>query len=487
MLGVVAAVAVTARLVPVLRGGGLFGLGNYDDGVHFAAAFGLWHGLVPYRDFLLLHPPGIVLLLLPFAALAELVGEPAAMAAARLTWMGVGGLNAVLVVVVLRRVHQRAAVLAGLGYAVFFPAIYSEHSTLLEAPGTTALLAALALTRLLDQQRPPPVVGCAAAGCAVAGLLLGLAATVKIWGVVAVAVMVVAVALRRGGRPALLVTAGASVGAVLVCLPFFWQAPALMWQMVVADQVGRRRAAFEPLRRLDDILGLTMWTDEPRLHLTTVLAALAAATAWAVCLLVARLRVLAALLVMHGLVLAATPMWFLHHAALTAAPLILVLGAALGTLLGRLQPRPGRVVQLGAVLALVTAAVPLAGLRLNREFAAAEAAALVAGRPGCVVTDFPMTLIQMDLLKRSLAPGCRFVVDLGGASYHLPAGPAGERPRADNPVWQGYALDYLRSGRVAVLGRFRAGSGFSEPTAEIVDRWPRLGRVDRVDIRRPQT
>ena len=33
----------------VLRGGGLFGIGNYDDGVYYAAATGLIHGLLPIR------------------------------------------------------------------------------------------------------------------------------------------------------------------------------------------------------------------------------------------------------------------------------------------------------------------------------------------------------------------------------------------------------------------------------------------------------
>ena len=58
-------VAFAARLVPLLRGGGLYAAGNYDDGVHYAAAMGLVHGLLPYRDFLFLHPPGIAVLARP--------------------------------------------------------------------------------------------------------------------------------------------------------------------------------------------------------------------------------------------------------------------------------------------------------------------------------------------------------------------------------------------------------------------------------------
>ena len=45
----------------------MYGLGNYDDGVYYSAATALVHGQLPYRDFLLLQPPGIAVLLAPFA------------------------------------------------------------------------------------------------------------------------------------------------------------------------------------------------------------------------------------------------------------------------------------------------------------------------------------------------------------------------------------------------------------------------------------
>src|SRR4051794_25537891 len=123
-LALVAVTAFVLRLVPVLTGGGLYGRGNYDDGVYYAAASGFVHGLLPYRDFLLLHPPGIVLALAPFAALADVVGDPTALAVGRVTFMMVGAVNAVLVAVVLRRLGFAAAMVGGLVYAVALPAVY---------------------------------------------------------------------------------------------------------------------------------------------------------------------------------------------------------------------------------------------------------------------------------------------------------------------------------------------------------------------------
>jgi alpha-1,2-mannosyltransferase len=110
----IAAIAFVVRLVPVLRGGGLFGLGNYDDGVYYAAATGLVHGLLPYRDFLLLHPPGMLLLLSPFAGLAQLTSDPYGFAAARVAWMLLGAVNAVLIWRILRPIGLIAALFGAL-------------------------------------------------------------------------------------------------------------------------------------------------------------------------------------------------------------------------------------------------------------------------------------------------------------------------------------------------------------------------------------
>ena len=107
LLGVVAAVftvALAARAAIVALGGGLRGMGNYDDGVYFSASVALLHGRLPYRDFLFLQPPGILVALAPFASLAPLVGDADAFVGGPATaFLVLGALNAVLVVLVLRR------------------------------------------------------------------------------------------------------------------------------------------------------------------------------------------------------------------------------------------------------------------------------------------------------------------------------------------------------------------------------------------------
>lgn len=249
--------AFAVRLTAILRGAGLHGLGNYDDGVHFAAALGLVNGLLPYRDFLLLHPPGVVIVLAPFAALSWLIGEPDAVAVARLAWMVLGGVNAVLCALVLRPISRASGLVAGLCYALALGAVYVEHTMLLEPPATAVLLAALVVTRLLG-----PGDGIRARHYAIAGLLLGFSPVLKIWGIIPLLVVVITIWARRGRRPGL-ITLGAAAGTCAVaCLPFFVVAPAQMWHMVVVAQLGRRRVNESPAERLTDVLGLRGWTPD---------------------------------------------------------------------------------------------------------------------------------------------------------------------------------------------------------------------------------
>ena len=195
---IIIAVAFTARLYPMLRGGGLYGLGNYDDGVYYAAAAMLTEGRLPYRDYLLLQPPGIAILLAPFAAIGSILGDPIGLLVGRLAWMALGAANALLVGLLLLPVSRRAALLGGATYAVFFPAVYSEHTVLLKAPATTALLISLLLCRPTGRSPRPGLVR-----LALAGAILGAAASIKIWGVVPVLVMVVWLTPLPTRRPGL--------------------------------------------------------------------------------------------------------------------------------------------------------------------------------------------------------------------------------------------------------------------------------------------
>jgi alpha-1,2-mannosyltransferase len=478
---VVVVVALVARLVPMLAGGGLYGLGNYDDAVYYAAASGLIRGVLPYQDFLLLHPPGVVVVLAPFAALGTVIGDANGLAVARVSWAALGALNSVLAMAYLKPRGWVGAVVAGLGYAVFYPAVYNEHTVLLEGLGATFLLAALLVAK-------PDTAGRGVSGIALAvcGALLGVGSAVKIWGVVAVA-LVAAWYLRQGIRRALPVLAGAATAVTAVCAPFFLLAPAAMWRQVVEDQLDRPRRGFQLWQRVGDMLGLHLYDLPDRfgwqvgLALTVVLAAMVLAWAGAV-----RLPVL--LLVCFAGVLASTPVWFLHYAGLLGVPVALILGGAAQTAANAVSRwgtrMPAAVVALLFTTGLLAYATPLASDTTGERFPGRQLAAAVKPLPGCVTSDDVTTLIQMNVFSRNLERGCPLMLDMGGHSYDLPN--PEDSIRRKNPRWQEFSLRYLSSGSATITSRFSRQPGFSKKTVRAIERWPVLAQAGEFVLRAPQ-
>src|SRR5215469_6149349 len=72
---VITLVALALRLYyQYARPGWLFGVNEYDDGPYFGSAVRLVHGSMPYRNFILVQPPGITLLMSPVGLLTYLTG-----------------------------------------------------------------------------------------------------------------------------------------------------------------------------------------------------------------------------------------------------------------------------------------------------------------------------------------------------------------------------------------------------------------------------
>jgi len=449
----VALLAFVVRLLPVLIGGGLHSYGRYDDGVYYAAADALTFGRVPYRDFVLLHPPGLPLILTPFAALGRVTSDGTGMAVGRLFFMGVGAVNAVLVVALARRWNMRTALVAGVLYACWYPAVYSEQATILEPLGTTAVLVALLL--LLKRRQPPTVVT-----ELVAGAVLGLSASLKIWYVATWGFFVLWQLVERRPVAALRLAAAGVTALSVVVLPFAILARGRMFNMVVMDQLVRPPAAQEGITRLTSIfevreLGAGTGAFAVATTLIVIAVLVAAAT---VCLRDRSGRPLVALLAVTLLVLLLSPPYFRHYAALSAAPTVLVFAVGVGTVKRAPPLSPAAWSAFAALIAIVLASgVRIATIPEERPFTGSTLAA--AAPPGCVMSDDPTALIEMNRLSSDLREGCRLPVDVTGITYDSlhRTGPDGEElPREQNTVWHQYLYSYLVSGRSFVVARPKA-------------------------------
>ena len=437
----VAAIAFLFRLVPVLRGGGLLGVADYyDDGVYYAAATGLVHGRLPYQDFLLLHPPGMTLLLTPFAAAAQVIGDSYGFAVARVAWMLLGAANAVLIWKILRPIGPVAALFGGLGYAVLYPAVYVEKSTLLEGPATTALLIAMVLLQPVIQASSMP-----RSRAFVAGALLGLAITIKIWGVLTLLIVLGWLLLVRRLRVALQVMIASAATVTIICLPFFVAAPTAMWNQIVRDQFFRsRRVGITILDRFQGWAGLDI-VDRSLPAAITVTAV----------------------------------------AALLGAAVAITVGAAISRLTALARARTMRIAVIGAFAgALLVYASVYATVTFNRPFPG-HFRAFTASTPGCVTADDQTALVLTDSLSRNLKRDCRFIADLGGHSHDFAAASGRDTTRTRNRAFQRFALEYVSSGSVTILIRYREGRGFTARTNAVLDQWPLLAHWDTYEVRQP--
>ncbi|MGV8909510.1 MAG: hypothetical protein ACOH1Y_11050 [Propionicimonas sp.] len=470
----IAVVAFLARLVPVLRGGGLFGTDTYDPSVYYAAAVGVFSGRLPYRDFLLLHPPGILLALQPFAALGAIVGDPIAMAAARVGFMAMGAGSAFLIYRILLPQHRYAALVGASAYAVWYPAIYAERTVRLEGLATFVVLVGIVVVQRA-MTKPTWVL------FAAAGALFGFGATVKIWGIVPVGVLVAWVAWRQGWRRATVTLAGATAVILLVIAPFALAGPNL-WNMVVLDQLGRPRTA-QSLGRFIDISGFRFL---PRA--VAVAPALIVGVATIPALWLAWRTTLGRLFVLLTLstvvVLFAGPTWFGHYPAFAGAPLCLLYGAAFGELLGLMAAQKYRRVAIGSVMAGLAVIGSFVIMRHDGTALKGQLiASVLADRPGCVTTDNPTTLIFSNTLRRNLASGCPLVVDLAGYIYELDRREGPVR-RAASASYQRLAMDYLASGTTTALIRFGPGD-LSLHSTKVIRTWPVVGHFGSVILRQP--
>jgi hypothetical protein len=221
------------------RPGGLHGVTQYDDGVYYGAAVRLIKGQLPYRDFTFVQPPGIAVWFAPIAWLTHAAGTSAGLAWARIITAVVAGLDAWLVGRLLRHQGAVAATVASLALAVYPAAFFADRTLLLEPYLVLFCLIAanVAFSDGAFGSRRRLLV---------AGVFLGCAGATKTWAAVVLAAFVLA-ALTRERRGAWGLTsrvaplvAGAAVGFLLVCGPFFIEAPHAFVHDVVTSQLGRQ-------------------------------------------------------------------------------------------------------------------------------------------------------------------------------------------------------------------------------------------------------
>jgi alpha-1,2-mannosyltransferase len=278
-------IAVTTALALALRvyyqytrPGFLLGVTEYDDGPYFGSALRLAAGVLPYRDFVIVQPPGITLLLTPVALVARGAGTATGMEVARILTMAASGASVVLAGLLVRR-YGTLAVLITCGIMAVHPESIAAAHTVLVEPWLVlfCLIGALALIdgdRLAHGRR-----------LVWAGVAFGFAGAVEAWAIVPVLVAIALFWPRL--KRAWPFCAGVAAGFLIPVLPFAALAPRQFYDSVIVAQILRVSPARTPVwGRLANIIGIANPTPDQEVTVLViaivvfVLVAAAVAAAW---------------------------------------------------------------------------------------------------------------------------------------------------------------------------------------------------------------
>jgi hypothetical protein len=451
-----AGLAVAIRFVGLAFGGGLDSRITLDDGTYFAGAIAFVNGRMPYRDFSILHPPGILYVLAPFAQNGTATTETTGLVLARLAFMLLGGVNTALVGLIGARVSRPTGLAAAALYAVWILPMTGERSTLLIAPQVTPMLVALlALTGRSAAELTTRRV-------AVAGVAIGVTGAVQIWAaipaVVILAWLIVETRSRRrdAARVAATYVLSGAASAALLLLPTLLAAGPRMVQMIIFAQATRVHGLqTDFVSRMRFLEGLE--TRPLGIEVPAAAVLLLAVAATGLVLFVARnlpaVRLWAAITASQVAVIMLMPVFLTHYPGWPAPLMVLCLGAVVADGISRMPARRRAIGSASYAVAIVLlATISLArpdGRRLPVDASLPE---LATAR--CVIADEGYVAIRTETLVRSLRNGCPVVPNPRSYSQFFNATSGGPAlPKRNQDDYQQLSLDYYTSADVVLLSQ----------------------------------
>ena len=420
VVAVMALVAAGLQVFVLTRPGALLD-GWSDISIYLGAAIRFVHGALPYRDFALLQPPGLVLLLSPFGLLSLAVGSRVALMALTACTPLLAAANVALVGRLIAHRGWRAALVA-CGFMAVYPATYLALQDSLIEP-LMCLFCLLGAVLVFDRD------GLAGRRrLALGGAAFGVATSVLIASALPVLV-VIALCAGRPRRRLLPFVGGVAAGFLIPAIPFFAAAPAAFLHDTVVSQLERvPLAGRTPVATR--LMSMTFAVYGGRLA-----GAVAALAAIGVVILVGLVWGRRRLTALDGFAIGATLTlgaaqfaisdYFVHFPAMLVPYPALLLGIAVARL------RWGWTRQLLAVVAGVAVAwLAVAQVALIETESIVDVGAWVdAVVPvnGCSISPYTYVLVMSDRLESSV-PGCTAFTDPQATRLASQGSPGGAVP-----------------------------------------------------------
>jgi len=447
-------IAAGLRLYQLSRPGYLLGITEYDDGTDFGSAVRLVHGALPYRDFIMVQPPGITLIMAPVALVTRGLGTVTGMAVARVL-TALASTAAVPLAGLLTRHRGLLAVVVSCGMLTVFPdSIMAARTVLLEP--WLVLFCMLGALAAFDGDRMTGGWRLFAGGA-----LFGFAGAVKVWAVIPVAVILL-LNVRQPRRAAVF-AGGAAAGFLGPVLPFALTAPVTFYRSVFVAQLVRTDLTRIPLNyRLQNILGLNHASQMADSTLITisivVLVVLAAITVIGSRLLHRPPPALDWFAFGTCLLVVAAFLWpvdfYYHYPGFLAPFLALTVALPLSRLAAGLAAGErrtwARLVQPGAAVLAGGVLLTLVGFQAASEsnYASAVLASEISAAQrmipsgACVVTDQVSYTLAINRFVSDV-PGCSLMVDGVGTDYAL-SGKNGQNGAGSVPALQAIWMSAFR-------------------------------------------
>ena len=461
--GVRAAIISTSLIGLALRlwilfTAGLMSVTQYDDGPYFGSAVRLVHGVLPYRDYAFVQPPGITELMSPAALESYLGGTAWALVIGRLLCVFAGAAAVVLAGFLVRHRGALAVLLAG-GIIAIYPAAAAAARTVLLEPWLVLFCLAGAVA-VFDGDRLTSRTRRLVWG----GAAFGFGGAIKVWAIVPV--LVILVLCLPHVRRAAMFAGGAAAGFLIPVLPFVIASPGRFYDDVVVAQLARIGTRTEAWKRFNSMLG-TPKVLTPGTVVTLAIAVVAVVVAAQIAAALVTRRPPAPLdwfaLVSAALIVAIflwPPYYAAHYAAFFGPFLALSLALPLARLAEGLASR--RAARAGPVARPATPWLATAGL-IVLGLAVLAGAAAQAGPPthrtprfgvptvtlrpvpkgACVLTDSAVYLLIADRFTSDV-PGCSQMVDSLGTDLALgdgrrPGSGAGRVPAVSQAWHQAFS------------------------------------------------
>jgi alpha-1,2-mannosyltransferase len=242
--------ALLLRLYQLSRPGFLLSVNEYDDGPYFGSAVRLVYGALPYRDFLIVQPPGITLLMIPAALLSKVTGTAWGMAMGRILTSVAGAASVALAGLLVRHRGVLATVIV-CGIMAVYPDSIQAVKTVLVEPWLVlfCLIGALAIfDRDHFTTRTRRLVW--------GGVAFGFGGAVEPWAIFPV--IIIALLTLRSPRRLAAYVGGVAIGFLVPVLPFAALAPAKFYEATIVAQIGPRAGATPTSfwLRIQDLTGL---------------------------------------------------------------------------------------------------------------------------------------------------------------------------------------------------------------------------------------